>query len=263
MTQSTVPEAAEKANLGGTWTTVSGLRIHALVADKIAPAGAKTVVLVHGVGVSSRYMVPLAERLAPRYRVFAPDLPGFGGSDRPPRMLDVPGLADALAAWLRIRAPGRTNMVGNSLGCQVILDLAARFPELIDRAILIGPTTDPGVRNLFLLLARGVLDLPQESAALYPILVTDYLRAGLLRTMWTLQAGVDDPLISKLPQVQAPVLVVRGERDPIASRKWVRKLSQNVPTGKWSEIPGAAHAAHFSAPEWMAKLAGEFLDRAV
>jgi pimeloyl-ACP methyl ester carboxylesterase len=204
-------------------------------------------------------MIPLAERLAPRYRVFAPDLPGFGRSDKPARILDVPGLADALASWLRIRAPGRANMVGNSLGCQVILDLAARFPELIERAVLIGPTTDPGVRNLFFLLARGVLDLPQESAALHPILVKDYLQAGLVRTMWTLQAGVDDPLMSKLSRVQSPVLVVRGERDPIASRGWVRKLSEKLPNGRWAEIPGTAHAAHFSAPEWMANLAGEFL----
>ncbi len=38
------------------------------------------VVLVHGLGVSSRYMLPTLALLAPRYRVFAPDLPGFGHS---------------------------------------------------------------------------------------------------------------------------------------------------------------------------------------
>ncbi len=56
------------------------------------------VVLVHGLVVSSRYMVPTAERLAPHCRVFAPDLPGFGGSEKPPRVLDVAGLSDALSA---------------------------------------------------------------------------------------------------------------------------------------------------------------------
>jgi pimeloyl-ACP methyl ester carboxylesterase len=43
-------------------------------------------------------MEPVAGRLAARYRVLAPDLPGFGRSDKPPRALDVAGLAGALGA---------------------------------------------------------------------------------------------------------------------------------------------------------------------
>src|SRR5207302_1772563 len=132
-------------------------------------------------------------------------------------------------------------LIGNSLGCQVILDLAVRFPDLVERAVLVGPTTDPRVRNLFRLIARGVLDLPHESMALYPILVTDYLRAGPVRSLRTLQAGVDDPVLDKLPRVRVPVLVVRGARDPIAPRRWVRELAERLPHGRWAEVPGAAH----------------------
>ena len=68
-----------------TWTTVRGWRMHARVA--VQPPGRDTaaMVLVHGVGVSGRYLLPTAERLARRYPTYVPDLPGFGRSDKPAR----------------------------------------------------------------------------------------------------------------------------------------------------------------------------------
>jgi pimeloyl-ACP methyl ester carboxylesterase len=115
------------------------------------------------------------------------------------------------------------------------------------------------VRNVIRLIARGVLDLPHESPRLHPILLADYLRAGPVRTVRTLQAGVDDPLLVKLPRVRTPMLVVRGDRDPIAPRRWVRELAEMLPNGRWAEVPGAAHAAHFSAADRVADLVRAFL----
>jgi len=61
------------------------MRMHARVPTRqIRAPHTDPVVLVHGLGVSSRYMLPILVLLAPRYRVFAPDLPGFGHSTKPP-----------------------------------------------------------------------------------------------------------------------------------------------------------------------------------
>src|SRR5829696_5903178 len=106
------------------------------------------VVLVHGLVVSSRYMVPTAERLATHHPVFAPDLPGFGRSENPTRVLDVSGLSDALSAWMGGVGLERAMLIGNSFGCQIIADLAVRHPEHIERAILQGPTMDPRGRSV-------------------------------------------------------------------------------------------------------------------
>src|SRR4028119_988264 len=83
-----------------TLTVVKGLRMHARVSEG-RTAGGPPVVLVHGLVVSGRYMVPLLEELARSPTVYAPDLPGFGRSEGPARALDVAGLADALATWMR------------------------------------------------------------------------------------------------------------------------------------------------------------------
>jgi 2-hydroxy-6-oxonona-2,4-dienedioate hydrolase len=84
-----------------------------------------------------------AQELANDYRVYVPDLPGFGDSDKPEKIFDVPELADWVACWMPAVGIDRAALLGNSFGCQVIADLAARYPERVAAAILQGPTTPP------------------------------------------------------------------------------------------------------------------------
>jgi len=87
-------------------------------------------------------MVPIAINLAKTCRVYAPDLPAFRLSAKPPRVLDVRALADALAAWMRAAGLVRPALLGNSFGCQIIADLGVR--HRVDRArCAAGPTMDP------------------------------------------------------------------------------------------------------------------------
>ena len=80
----------------------------------------KPVVLVHGLGVSSRYFGPLAHRLSGRMRVIAPDLAGWGGSERPDVVLDIGSAADVLAEIIVAEKLGAPTLVANSLGCQFV-----------------------------------------------------------------------------------------------------------------------------------------------
>ncbi len=106
------------SRLGSFWTEVCGWRVHARVSRDPVPPEAPIVVLVHGLGVSSRYMLPAARALAPHYRVYAPDLPGFGRSSKPRQALTVPELADALAAWMGRVGIGRAALIGNSMAAR-------------------------------------------------------------------------------------------------------------------------------------------------
>src|SRR4051812_45694495 len=83
------------------WVTVNGLPMFARVSQPVAE-GTPAVVLVHGLSVSGLYMLPTAERLAPFYPTYVPDLPGFGKSAKPPHIFDIPEIVDALAAWMRL-----------------------------------------------------------------------------------------------------------------------------------------------------------------
>src|SRR5690242_17673940 len=70
------------------------------------------VVLIHGVGVSSRYWVPAQLALAAtgHFRVHALDLPGFGKSETPPWELTVKNLSHHLLEWIDAVIPGAVDL---------------------------------------------------------------------------------------------------------------------------------------------------------
>jgi 2-hydroxy-6-oxonona-2,4-dienedioate hydrolase len=240
------------------WPTVDGLKIHTR-RSTAAPPGAASLVLVHGLGVSARYLAPTAARLARDFEVIAPELPGFGRSDKPARALDIAQLADVLAAWLPTAGVTRASFLGNSMGCQVIVDMAMRYPHCIDRAILVGPTVDTVDRTFPRQLWRGARDLIHEPWSLLPILAADYFKTGTRRIYRTCRYALADSVERKLPLVEAPCLVVRGSRDPLAPQRWIEEMARLLPNGQSAVISGGTHAANYSAADQLAQLTRDFL----
>ena len=230
--------AAPPGILRSVWSEVDGLRWHSLAAPGPPGTRPRPIVLVHGLGVSSRYMRPAAERLAQSVPVYAPDLPGFGRSAKPERALDVRGLADALARWMELSGIGWPTLVGHSFGCHVVADLAARQPDAISRVVLAAPMADPRSRTAARQLARLLLDAAREPLSLIPLAASDYLRAGLIRAARTLRFALRYRLEDVLPGAPAPALVVRGERDPVVPHWWAREVAWRLPTGELFTVEG-------------------------
>jgi 2-hydroxy-6-oxonona-2,4-dienedioate hydrolase len=223
-------------------------------------AGWSPVVLVHGLGLSGRYMLPTAEYLAPHFPIYVPDLPGFGDSEKPVTTLDVPQLADALAAWITAVGLWRVALLGNSFGCQIIADLAARHPELVDRAVLQGPTTPPDERSWLRQFVRWRQNQPFNPDSLSPITWSDYRKCGYRRLFQTFRYQLKDPIEQKLPRIAAPVLVVRGQRDPICQLPWATQVADRLRQGRLVEIPAVAHTLVYTAPEQLATVTRQFLE---
>lgn len=193
-------------------------------------------------------MLPTAERLSGRYPVLAPDLPGYGQSQEPGQVLDVPELAEFLAGWLARRGITRVVLVGNSFGCQIIAELALRYPERVSHVVMIGPTADADARTMLQHIWRLARDLLHEPFALWLIQGHDYL-AFCLRWQWkTARYMLDDRIEQKLPLLRMPILVLRGEHDPIAPQRWVERLARLAPAGSVAIVPDAGHAVNYSAP---------------
>ena len=242
------------------WTVVGGLRVHARVPTRPAPADAPAVVLVHGLAMSGRYMVPTLLGLAPRYRVYAPDLPGLGLSTRPTRPLTLSEQADALAGWMDGVGLERAALLGNSLGCQVIVRFAIRYPERLTRAVLVGPTMDPRARSPLRQAWRLLLDAPREAPSMRLIAVREYWRAGPRRTWGVLREALGAHVEDRLPGVRAPTLVVRGGRDPIVPERWAEEATRLLPRGRLVVLPKAPHAANYSTPAALVRAVQPFLD---
>lgn len=86
--------------------------------------------------VASSYMHDLGRHLAPWFRVFIPDLPGFGRSSQAIRRGDpvsIGQLAQGLHDWIDAAGVQKAHFVSNSLGCQVLAEFTRRWPDRIGR----------------------------------------------------------------------------------------------------------------------------------
>src|SRR5579884_1920612 len=247
------------SQLKSIWTTIHGLKMHGRVAVEPAPASDEVIVLVHGLSVSSGYMVPTAKELAPYYHVYAPDLPGYGKSEKPRHILTVPEMADTLAAWMKTLDLPPATLLGNSLGCQTIVDFARRYPQYTKRLILVGPTMDPQARTIHQEAFRLMRDMLVEPLSFYPVVTREYLAAGLRRTIHTLLYAFRDPIEQHLPYIHVPTLVLRGEKDPIVPQRWVEEVNRLLPNSRLVVIPGAAHAVNYNSPKMLGRAIREFM----
>jgi pimeloyl-ACP methyl ester carboxylesterase len=226
----------------------------------VSEAGAgEPVVLVHGFGVSGTYMLPLARALGDRYSVLVPDLPGHGRSERPAEPLGIGGLAEALASCLDALGLERPALVANSLGCQVVTELAVRRPQRTGPLVLIGPTIDPERRQARRQVLAAVRDLAREPLSLLAVTAHDDAVMGPRALLATVRAAFADRIEERLPLIEQPVLVVRGERDPFVTADWAERAVALLRDGRLAVVPGAPHAVHYSRPDVVARLVAELL----
>lgn len=249
-----------KGRLYSHYTIVDGLRIHVRMSHEPLLESAPIVILVHGVIVSSRYMIPTAELLAPYYRVYAPDFPGYGESDKPKHVLELPELANILCRWMDAVGIERATMLGNSFGCQVIAEFAWRYPDRIERAVLQGPTIDRHARSLQQQLWRFMLNTPLEDPSQAPLQAYDYWLAGLPRIVRTIQIALSDRIEVKLPYLHVPTLVVRGKEDPVVPQQWAEEVVKLLPNARLVVIPGGGHTLNYSAPLELSRVTQAFIE---
>ena len=233
---------------------VSGLRMHARVLGKGAP-----IVLLHGFGVSGTYMLPLAQALASSFTVFVPDLPGYGRSQRPPAPLGISELADALAGWLDAAALERPAFVANSMGCQVVTQLAVRRPERVGPLVLIGPTVDPAAACGATQLLAWLRETTMEPAALVALAARDDAVFGTRALLKTFRSALADRIEERLPLIAQPTVVVRGEHDAFVGPRWAEQVATLLPHGRLVVVPGEPHAAHYTRPDLVADIVRELL----
>ena len=150
-------------------------------------------------------------------------------------------------------------LVSLSFGCQIVVELAARRPELVTAAVLVGPTIDVDARSAPAQVARLLLDGTREPLGLMPVILQDYTAFGLRRGFVTLMHALDHDVVDKLPKMTSPTLVVKGENDPIVPDTWLRHIVDLLPNGSSAVIDGAAHAANFSHPAELADLVRDFV----
>lgn len=242
------------------------------------------LVVLHGWGMNAAVWRDLAAALAPDFCVHAVEMPEFGCAGGASVDVTPAAVVDALAAAL----PESATVCGWSLGGQLALAWAQRYPAQVKRLVLLGTTprfvcgdgwahgmdvgtfesfaadvaaSVPRARMRFLTLqangdhaAREVLRELREANARGGEAGGAALAAGLalLREL-DLRAG--------LAQVTQPALVMHGVNDALIPQAAGEFLAQTLPQAEFESMAGAGHALFVTREAQVAKRIREFHDR--
>jgi pimeloyl-ACP methyl ester carboxylesterase len=226
------------------------------------PEAERTFVLVHGIGISHRLLSRLHAVLSERATVHSLDLPGFGGLPKPATSPDVPAMAADIATVLDSLGTGPVVALGNSMGSQWVVELAAQRPDLVSHAVAVGPVADERHRTpLGQAIALG-MDTLRERPTANARVFTEYTRCGPRWYLRQLPHMLSYPIEKRVGELERPLLVVRGGRDPIAGREWCRRLARRARRGRMVEVPGHPHLVQHNAPRAVARAVEWFLAEA-
>lgn len=263
--------------------TASGVRLRVLLDGAGEP-----VVLLHGMFVDSSSWGGVIEHLRGHFRLVAPDLPGFGASEKPPASrfpYGVEAFVGAIADLYAGLELGRAAVVGHGLGGAVALTLAARYPELVSRLVLVDSLSyaaplDLQRRILLLPLIGGFVVRQLWSRTTFRSFFREMMLADPSRVpaeridryydtfstppargsaLATLQATVDTrAVVAQTTRIAAPTLVVWGRHDRIYPAGLGQRLAREI-RGAGFELLNAGHAPHEECPDELSRIIARFL----
>jgi pimeloyl-ACP methyl ester carboxylesterase len=217
---------------------------------QVPPAPRPAFVLLHGIGVSHRYLARLHRELALAADIYTFDLPGFGNAPKPGRQVPVGEYADFVRTVLSDAGVTSCVVIGHSMGTQYAVELALQQPDLVAGVVLMGPVVDPRRKSI----ARQALALTRdalfsETLSANVMVFSDYFRAGPRWYLTELPLMMEYPLEARIKGLSRPALVMRGGKDPIARSEWCRQLAALAPQGSLAEVPGVGHVLQHTAPQ--------------
>jgi pimeloyl-ACP methyl ester carboxylesterase len=266
--------------------TARGVRMRVVEAGE---GNGPAVVLVHAFWMSHLSFDDIIDPLAQRFHVIAPDMPGFGESEKPSPARYAYGIesaAEAVADLIAAFGVGRAHVIGHSMGAAIALTLAAGHPELVQRLVLEDALCYPVPLKLkarlpLVPILGGILFKQLYGRAMFRA----YMRDDVFRPSSTLpmeridrhydlfntpsgresahavmRAILDTrAVVARVTRVTAPTLVVWGGEDkqyPVAN---AHRLAREIPGAKL-EIMDAGHSPHEERPAEFVALVTQFLE---
>jgi len=209
-------------------------------------------VLVHGIGMSHRYVSRLHDVLAADGPVFSMDLPGYGGLPKPHADVDVEKMSHGIAEMIASLGVGPVVLVGHSMGAQWVVETGLQRPDLVSHVVVMGPVTDDEHRTLPAQMLALAVDSMREPPLVNAIVFSDYVRCGVPWYLAQVRHMLAYPLEERVRALTRPLTIIRGGRDPIAGLDWCRRVRDNARDGALVNVPGHAHVVQHSAPRAVA-----------
>lgn len=263
------------------FTTLDGARVRYATSERTV----EPVILLTSPWPESVYaFAPIWPLLAPRFGLFAVDLPGFGGSERQDDLLAPEAMGGFLARLIEACDLGRPHVVGPDVGTSAALFAAAERPDLVSSVVvgsgaaavpirLTGPLAEwvfaPELDRYREMDPRAIVaaaidtiegdELPDEIRADY---LDSYDGDRFVESMrYARTYPTELPrLAARLPDIETPVQIIAGGRDRVVPLVNAEFLAERLPHGTLTMVD-AGHFVWEEAPGEYASIVTDWVER--
>ncbi len=267
------------------WITIGGMKIHYLETGDGTGSG-PTLLMVHGWCGCSEDFRPLMLALPSDVHAIAVDLPGCGLSDKPDIVYDLPLFLNTLAGFCDARGLSRVVLIGHSMGGQISLHFTARWPQRVEKLVLIDPYGLEGEQAPWRALANmgGLVDLGfllnnrlfiewgvranvvyKGTQAVVQAIVDSTARgilgwAGARSTARITRGVIGTGVVNDLlPGIRQHALVVWGDHDRMLAPHWAEDFVSQMADARGSMVADTGHMPMAEKPAEVAALLEDFL----
>lgn len=281
-----------RTDLQAIWIDVDGMRLHCLTAGE----SGSPVVLLHGAGLDSAALSwgEVIGPLSTHHRIFAPDLPGYGLSDKPDIHYTIDFYAKVVKHLLDVLHLGKVSLVGLSMGGAIALALTLHVPTRVEKLVLVdtyGVQDKLAAQRLSYLYvhlpfldelsywlmgrSRSMVRWSLLAGLIYdPTRLSDELvdqvyraarepRAG--RAFISMQrsdvrwSGLRSNFTNRLHEITAPTLIVHGAEDTAVPLAYAQRAHALMPNSELSIMQECRHWPQGEKPEEFNRVVGNFL----
>ncbi len=251
------------------------------------------VILIHGIGGYVENWLPCLSALSERYRTYALDIVGMGRSDKPPNAsYSISSMAQFVKDFMDTLRIERAHVAGHSMGSAIALQLALRFPKMVDKLALINSAGLGRGMGLTLYLAKlpllgKLFTRPSRVASrlLLKMMVYDrkvitdkisdeYYQMAFLpgnqhcflkilrenANIFGQSEKVYGPNVRGLSTLTKPVLLVTGTNDRVMPPAHVRAAARLLPNARLHVFEKCGHVPMFEKTQAFNELLLDFLD---
>jgi len=269
------------------WLTIGGSRVNVIELGSGPP-----IVFIHGLSGSWQNFLEQLPVFAREHRVIAFDLPGFGESDMPDAKITIRGYGEWVAALLDELGVGTAAVVGNSMGGFIGIELAIRFPQRVERLVLVS-AAGLSIEYLRNERALAVLNAFESRLAAYtgwlatksdalarrprarqmifgivaahpdrlpgPLVAEQVRGSGKAGFIPALDALTDYPIRNRLGEIACPVLIVWGANDKLVPARDADEFARLIPNSRKVVWQDTGHVAMLERPAAFNRLLEAFL----
>ena len=238
------------------------------------------VLLVHGLGASAERWARVIPHLSKKYHVIVPDLIGFGLSDKPSVDYTPDFFSQFIFNFLETLGITKTNMIGSSLGGQIVAECAITQNKMIEKVVLVSPSgvmkqstptfdaytlaalypTQEGAKTAFQMMSGEHKEIDSDTIdGFIQRMTLPNAKMAFMSTILGIRNAV--PLSERLERILVPTLVVWGKQDTLIPITYSKEFVSSIRNCQFVEMESSGHTPYVEEPEKFSEIVLRFLNQ--